>query len=43
MNRPITKQKLKNNLKTSNKKSPAPDNFTGKFYQTFREELTPTF
>ena len=42
MNRPITStetETLIKNLPTN--KSPGPDCFTGKFYQTFREELTP--
>ena len=43
MNRPITSTEigtLIKNLPTN--KSPVPDGFTGEFYQTFREELTPT-
>ena len=39
MNRPITIETVSKNLPTN--KSPGPDGFRGKFYQTFREELTP--
>ena len=42
INRPITSTETEtviNNLPTNN--SPGPEGFTGKFYQTFREELTP--
>ena len=40
INRPITSNEtVIKNLPTN--KSPGPDGFTGKFYQTFREELTP--
>ena len=42
MNRPIKSNEVETVMKNlSTNKSPGPDGFTGEFYQTFREELTP--
>ena len=42
MNRPITSTEIETMIKNiPTNKSPGPDGFTGKFHQTFREELTP--
>ena len=43
INRPITSTDIETVIKNlPTNKSPGPDGFTGKFCQTFREELTPT-
>ena len=42
MNRPITSNKTESIIsKIPRNPSPGPDHFTGEFYQTFRDDVTP--
>ena len=42
MNRPITRSEVEAAIRSlPHKKSPGPDEFTAKFYQTHKEELVP--
>ena len=42
LNRPTTRAEGEAGIKSlSPKKSPGPDGFTAKFYQTYKEELVP--
>ena len=44
MKRPITSNEIETVIKNlPTNKSPGQDGFTGEFYKTFREELTPTY